>query len=128
VNNDRPVQRIAGTGTGGGILYMMGPIAYTVIASLPTASQATEYVRWLQDGHLQRVLESGAIWAGIVRVEQPASPLQVESRYVFPDRPAFEKYLLETAPGLRAEGLERFPPSSSVSFERRVGTVVWASQ
>ena len=106
----------------------MAAIAYSVIATLPDVSAASEYIGWLQSGHVQRVLESGAVWAGIIRIEQPPAPTQVESRYVFPDRAAFERYLVETAPGLRAEGLTKFPPSSGVSFERRVGTAVWVSQ
>ena len=106
----------------------MAAIAYSVIATLPTAAAASEYIAWLQAGHVQRVLESGAAWAGIIRIEQPPAPLQVESRYVFPDRATFERYLVDTAPGLRAEGLTRFPPASGVSFERRVGTAVWVSR
>jgi hypothetical protein len=74
---------------------------------------------------MERVLEAGAATAAIVRLEQPATPAQVETRYTFPDLPAFERYLLETAPGLRAEGLERFP--RGVTFERRVGAIIWSS-
>jgi hypothetical protein len=100
-------------------------IAYTVIATLPDAHLASEYILWLGDGHIQSVVEAGAVSASIVRMEQPAAPVQVESRYVFPDRATFERYLRDTAPGLRAEGLQKFPPAAGVSFERRTGTVAW---
>jgi hypothetical protein len=103
----------------------MGPIAYSVTATLSDPALASEYIAWLRAGHLERVLEGGATTAAIVRIEQPATPVQVETRYTFPDRPAFERYLVETAPGLRAEGLERFP--QGVVFERHVGTIVWSS-
>ena len=102
----------------------MNAIAYTVIASLPDAAVASEYIEWLKGGHIQRVVAGGALDARIVRVEQPAMPIQVESRYTFPGRAEFEAYLRDTAPSLRAEGLERFPVSRGVSFDRRVGSVV----
>jgi Domain of unknown function (DUF4286) len=101
----------------------MSAIAYTVIATLPDAAAASEYIHWLRDGHVQRVVAAGARSAVIVRIEQPPTPVQVESCYLFPGRAEFEHYLVEAAPGLRAEGLERFPPASGVSFERRVGTI-----
>lgn len=103
----------------------MGPIAYSVTATLSDPTLASEYIAWLSGGHMQRVLEGGAGTAAIVRMEQPATPPQVEARYTFPDRAAFDRYIAETAPGLRAEGLERFP--RGVAFERRVGAVVWSS-
>ena len=102
----------------------MTAITYTVIATLPDAPAASEYIRWLTSGHIQSVVEGGAATAAVVRIEQPAVPIQVESRYLFPDRAAFETYLRDTAPGLRAEGLQKFPPERGVSFERRIGAIV----
>jgi hypothetical protein len=105
----------------------MAAIAYTVIATLPDAPIASEYIEWLRSGHVQSVVEGGAESAQIVRIEQPDTPLQVEARYVFPDRPTFERYLRDRAPALRAEGLQRFPPERGVSFNRRIGTLAWSS-
>jgi uncharacterized protein DUF4286 len=103
----------------------MGPIAYSVTATIADPGLASEYVAWLRSGHTDRVLEGGATSAAIVRIEQPAAPVQVETRYTFPDRPTFERYLVEKAPGLRAEGLERF--YTGVTFERRVGSILWSA-
>jgi hypothetical protein len=103
----------------------MPPIAYTVIATLPDEPTASEYVQWLRDGHVQRVVKAGARDAAILRITDPVSPPQVESRYTFPDRQSFETYLTSTAPALRAEGLRKFPPSRGVRFERRIGELDW---
>lgn len=103
----------------------MDRIAYSVIATLPDATTASEYTKWLADGHVQAVLAGGALSAEVVRMEDPAGKFQVESRYVFGSRAAFERYLRETAPGLRAQGLARYPASRGVTFERRIGTLAW---
>lgn len=102
----------------------MGAIAYTVVATLADEALASEYTAWLESGHLDAVLKAGAGNAVIVRIQDPPTPLQVEARYIFPSREAFERYLREAAPGLRAEGLEKFPPGRGVSFHRRVGVVL----
>jgi hypothetical protein len=102
----------------------MGAIAYTVVATLPDEKTASEYVDWLGAGHVDAVVKGGANSGVIVRIEEPGSPIQVESRYVFPNRGAFERYVKETAPGLRAEGLQRFGPERGIRFERRVGVVL----
>jgi hypothetical protein len=102
----------------------MTAISYTVIATLSDPTILAEYLAWLQQGHVAAVLAGGAQSGQIVKIEQPAEPLQVEVRYVFSDRQTFEAYLQTAAPGLRAEGLEKFPPERGVGFDRRVGTVV----
>jgi hypothetical protein len=100
----------------------MPAIAYAVTATFTDRTTADEYVSWLNDGHLNQVIEHGAQSAMIVRITDPATPIQVESRYIFPTRQAFDRYVAEFAPKLRADGLHRFPPSR-VSFERRTGEV-----
>jgi hypothetical protein len=102
----------------------MTAIAYSVIASLPDERTASEYIAWLESGHVDHVVACGAHTGMIVRVQEPAEPVQVETRYIFPNRAAFETYVREHAPKLRAEGLRRFGPERGVRFERRVGTVV----
>lgn len=106
----------------------MAAISYTVIATLPDTSTLTEYVSWLQQGHVAAVMAGGATRGQIVKIEQPPDPLLVEVRYEFPDRQRFETYLQTDAPGLRADGLEKFPPERGVKFERRVGTVLEAER
>jgi len=100
-----------------------------VLASLPDPGSADRYVAWLQGGHVREVVAAGgAISATISRVLETATsnppPNRVESRYVFPDREAFERYVALHAPRLREEGLRLFPPSCGVVFERRLAEVV----
>jgi hypothetical protein len=102
----------------------MAAIAYTVVATLPGEDVASEYIGWLESGHLDAVLEAGAANAMIVRIQDPPAPIQVETRYVFPTREVFERYLREAAPALRAEGQARFPPHRGVTFTRRIGVVL----
>jgi len=98
-------------------------IAYTVIATLPDEKTANEYIAWLEDGHVDAVIEHGAHSALIVRITEPAKPIQVETRYVFSTRALFDRYVERYAPALREEGLEKFPPKRGVSFQRRVGEI-----
>lgn len=102
----------------------MAALAYTVTATLPDEPTAGEYLRWLEDGHVDQVIEGGAKSAMIVRITEPATPIRVETRYIFPNRDAFDAYERDHAPRLRSEGLELFGPDRAVSFERRVGTVI----
>lgn len=95
-------------------------IAYTVSAILPDEPTAREYLDWLLSGHVQAVVHAGASSGVAARIVDPSAPIRVEARYVFANMPAYAAYLLEHAPGLRAEGLARFPPSRGIRFERSV--------
>jgi hypothetical protein len=101
----------------------MVSLAYTVAAVLPDEPTARDYVAWLTDGHVDSVLKAGAHSCMVVRMIDPAHPIRVEARYIFPNRHVFETYLAQHAPGLRNEGLKRFPASLGIQFERTVGHV-----
>ena len=103
----------------------MTSICYMVTATLPGAAMADEYVAWLEDGHVDQVVEAGAHSAMIVRLEPDAVGLpRVMTQYVFPSRHAFDEYVQRHAPALRADGLKRFGPEKGVRFERAIGEVV----
>ncbi|MDX9912350.1 MAG: DUF4286 family protein [Phycisphaerales bacterium] len=102
----------------------MSAISYTVIATFPDAALADEYVAWLEDGHVDAVIEGGAHSAMIVRLTEPAEPVQVETRYAFRSRADFDRYVAHTAPALREDGLRKFGPGRGVRMERRIGSVV----
>lgn len=101
----------------------MSAIAYTVTASFPDAQLRDEYVRWLRSGHVDAVLRGGAAHAEVVLVEDPSAPPSVQSRYVFPDRAAYDRYVATLAPALRAEGVRLFG-DRGVRFERMLGTIL----
>ncbi|MCC6426812.1 MAG: DUF4286 family protein [Phycisphaerales bacterium] len=99
-------------------------VSYSVIATLPDETTASEYTHWLSDGHVQAVLDGGAISASITRLTSPAQPILIETTYLFPDRAAFDHYIAIHAPKLRADGIARFGSRPGVSFERREGTLI----
>jgi Domain of unknown function (DUF4286) len=102
----------------------MPAIAYTVIATLPDEQTRSEYIAWLESAHVNDVVKAGAHTAMILRIEDPVAPLQVEARYIFTTRQDFDRYLRDSAPALRADGLKRFPPNRGIRLERRIGVVV----
>lgn len=95
-------------------------VAYTVTATLPDDPTAREYADWLHE-HVAKVVAAGAQDGAIVRIQEPPTPIRVETRYTFADRQALDRYLHLHAPGLRAEGLQRFGPDRGVTFDRKVG-------
>lgn len=99
-------------------------LAYTVIATLPDAETASEYIAWLHGGHLRAVVAGGASEARVVRIDDPPEPIQVEARYTFAGREVFDRYLRDHAPALREEGTRRFGPQRGVTLVRRVGTFI----
>lgn len=102
----------------------MSAIAYSVITTLPDEATASEYIAWLEDGHVDEVVRGGAHSAMIVRIEEPPGSIQVETRYVFANRDAFDRYVSTVAPRLRADGLARFGPERGIFMQRRVGRVL----
>jgi hypothetical protein len=94
---------------------------YTVLATLPDATTAEEWLGWLREGHIAAILASGATAAEIIAVDGPAHLFEV--RYRFSSREAFDRYEREIAPRLRAEGMQRFPAERGIVYRRSVGVV-----
>ena len=85
---------------------------------------SNRWLDWLRDGHIQDVVDGGAIGADIVRMTTDENELVFEIRYRFPDRPTFEAYEAEHAPRLRTEGLEKFPLNLGLAYERSTGEII----
>lgn len=105
---------------------MSDAVAYTVRAALPDERTAARYLDWLVREHLSDLLAAGATRAEAVLLDEPDGQGRrlCESRYEFPSRSAYERYIADHAPRLRALGAAAFPPESSgISFERSVGTL-----
>jgi len=102
----------------------MTGIAYTVSATFRDEQTRGEFIAWLQNGHVSDVVRGGASSGSVVLIREPAQRLGVECRYIFPSRDAYDRYLQDHAPALRAEGLAKFPPERGVTFARTVGEVV----
>lgn len=103
----------------------MSAIAYTVKATFPDETLRGEYIAWLENGHVEAVIRGGAHSAMILKFETGAGGKPaVETRYIFPTREVYERYVREVAPALRADGLSRFGPERGVTMERTVAEVV----
>lgn len=108
----------------------MARICYAVVATLPDNQIADEYVRWLEDGHVDQVLNAGAHSAMIVRLDRAAddglgpAERQIMTQYIFSTREVFDRYVSVHAPALRADGVKRFGGVQGVRFERRLGEIV----
>lgn len=103
----------------------MTRILYVVTATLPDEATAREYVAWLEDGHVDQVINGGAHSGMIVRLDGAAGERpRVETHYVFSTREMFDQYVAKHAPALRAEGLKKFPAERGIVFERRLGEIV----
>jgi hypothetical protein len=103
----------------------MPRILYTVRAACVSVHQRGRFLSWLVPDHVLAVQAGGAEGVRVVlpdRTGDPA-PAVVETQYVFPSRHAFDTYVRDHAPALRADALKHFPPGSGVTFERQVAEI-----
>ena len=98
-------------------------IEYAVRCIFPDQSLVEPYIEWLTEGHIQDLLDAGAVSGYAVLETEPDDVIAVTSRYLFPSREIFDRYLSETAPRLRKEGLAKFGPQMGTVMNRTVGTV-----
>lgn len=95
---------------------------YTVSATFDDDAVAREWLEWLARGHCADVRAGGALNAEVIALD--GDDITFEVRYDFPTREAFEQYEADHAPGLRDEGLERFPTHRGISYARSSGELV----
>ncbi|MEM9195968.1 MAG: DUF4286 family protein [Myxococcota bacterium] len=96
-------------------------LAYTVRGRFDDPAVGERWLGWLRDKHLKDVCDAGALRAEVVRLD--GEPQTFEARYYFPSREVFATYQAEHGPRLRAEGLELFPTSLGIHYERSLGPV-----
>ena len=103
----------------------MPKILYTVRATLPTVPQRGRFLSWLVPNHVLAVKAGGAEGVRVVLPDRAneGAPAVVETQYVFPSRKAFDTYVRDHAPAMRADALKHFPPESGVTFERQVAEI-----
>ena len=103
----------------------MPEILYTVRATCKDAQQRGRFLSWLTPDHVLAVKAGGATAVRIVLPEREgeSAPAVVETQYVFPSRKAFDAYLRDHAPALRADAMKHFPPESGVTFARQVAEI-----
>ncbi len=103
----------------------MASILYTVRTTCPSVRIRGRYLAWLSPNHILQVIAGGAASARIVLPDRAndTTPAVVEVQYVFPSRKAFDTYVRDHAPALRADGLKHFPPESGLTYERQVAEI-----
>lgn len=103
----------------------MPEILYTVRATCKDVQQRGRFLSWLTPDHVLQVKAGGATGVRVVLPDRadPSAPVAVETQYVFPSRKAFDTYLRDHAPALRADALKHFPPESGVTFSRQVAEI-----
>jgi len=103
----------------------MPAILYTVRTTLPTAQLRGRFLAWLVPDHVLAVKAGGAEGVRVVLPDRvsDAAPAVVEVQYTFPSRKAFDAYIHDHAPALRADSLKHFPPESGAVFERQIAEI-----
>ena len=99
-------------------------IAYEVTATLRDEQARGEYLAWLRNGHAAALL-SWAERAEVIDLDPvgPEGPWRVKSVYLFSSREAYQRYVEEGAPALRADGVALAERLGGISFERSLGEV-----
>ncbi len=105
----------------------MPKILYTVRTTLPTVQLRGRYLSWLVPDHVQAVKSAGATDVRIVLPDRAnnSGPATVEVQYVFPTRKAFDTYVRDHAPALRADGLKHFPSETGITYERQIAEIAF---
>ena len=102
----------------------MPAILYTVRATCPSIQVRGRFLSWLSPNHVAAVMKGGAAAVRIVLPETaPDGRATVETQYVFPSRKAYDTYIRDHAPTMRADALGHFPPESGVTWERQVAEI-----
>ena len=92
---------------------------YSVRSTFTNAEVRADFLAWLRGGHLADVVRAGALDAEIVEFEAPDGQIgDVETRYHFASRAAFDAYANGPAVPLRAEGAAKFPPARGIVMTR----------
>lgn len=92
---------------------------YSVRSTFTNAAVRADFIAWLRGGHLADVVKAGAIDAEIVEFDAEDGAIgDVETRYHFASRAAFDAYASGPAVPLRAEGAAKFPPSRGIVMTR----------
>lgn len=100
-------------------------VSYSVFIRIAAPEKETSWLSWMKDKHLEDVKKGGAIKATLIRLDpKNTEEIIYEARYLFKNRPDFTRYLEESAPALRAEGLEKFPPEDGFSYSRSSGDII----
>ncbi len=94
--------------------------SYAVTASFADPTVAPEWIGWMEKEHLADVISAGALSGTVIALDDG----RAEARYEFADRAAYDRYLVDHAPRLRALGIALFPTERGITYERRAGPTI----
>lgn len=113
---------------------------YSVRSTFTNRAVREEFIAWLAGGHLADVVRAGALDAELVELVELVDSVglappegagtgatpdvipDIETRYHFASREAFEAYASGPAIPLRAEGAAKFPPERGIVMTRGFAT------
>lgn len=99
---------------------------YEVCVTFTDSQIADNWLAWMRDEHINDVIKAGAKTGRAILVDPENSSASLVTRmvaqYEFESRTAFDAYVRDHAPRLRAEGLKRFP-TDQVTYQRRSGEI-----
>jgi len=105
----------------------MAKIIYTVTCRIDYPSQEEEWLKWIKEEHMAKVLSYGAESAQIIRRDpesDSAAGVYYDVFYWFAERSTYETYINDYAPKLRRESIELFPPSNGFHYTRFAGELI----
>ena len=92
--------------------------SYTVRCSFTDTEVTESWLHWLKSEHIEDVLSAGAAAAEVFEMDGGST---YEIRYSFESESDFETYERDHAPGLREEGLRKFPLELGLEYSRTTG-------
>ncbi|HUN81816.1 MAG TPA: DUF4286 family protein, partial [Phycisphaerae bacterium] len=101
-------------------LNRLASFFYEVLATARDESSGRAWAEWLLSKHLADVIAAGAMSARLVKLDEPARTYAAQ--YEFESREAFDRYVRDHAPRLRAEGIELF--GDRLMYTRRTGEIL----
>lgn len=99
----------------------VGQVRYIVSGILQNQEVLTEFLDWLKGGHIQALLDAGALSSEIDIVESDS--IRVDIHYIFPDRATLQAYFDGPATALREDGKKRFIDTNKIVFSRSIATI-----
>ena len=102
-------------------------ISYTVCCQISSDQNAKNWIKWLVEGHIQGVINGGAVKAELVELATEENYRSFEVRYEFASEKDFVTYQKDHAPALQEEGLKLFPPENGFKYSRTNGKFLFKS-
>lgn len=95
-------------------------IEYIVTAEIPNKDVAEEYVHWMHNDHIKKIMDRGAGKCQLIRID--SEKILVEAHYSFCNRKSYNNHEKELSQ-LSEESFNLFNPKG-IKFTRKVGEII----